>query len=82
LAVSPRLTEEKIAVVVNPVSGSNHAIHIEWPVQLIFGYINFDFDAVDLQGAPSKRCAQVMARCAVCKVHRTQCGCSKDKCAC
>jgi hypothetical protein len=75
LAVVPWPVEEKVAVAIDFVSGSNHAIHIEWPVQIFAFHLNFE--GVYLQAALSG-CNTDHERdafgCPVCIVHGTQCG--------
>ena len=47
LAVIARAIEEKVAIIIHMVSGSNHAIDTKWPPEFRL----LDLDGVDLQGA-------------------------------
>ena len=48
LAPCPTATEEKVAIVINWVPGSNHTIHTQRPFEAAFNF--YDFNEEDLQG--------------------------------
>lgn len=50
LAPCPIATKEKVAVVIDGVLGSNHAVNGQWPLEAPF-YLR-DLDGEDLQGRP------------------------------
>jgi hypothetical protein len=64
LAVIPLATEENVAIVIHGVSGSNHAVDVQWPPEFRL----LDFDGVDLQGA----CCPCILDGFVCGEHGTQ----------
>ena len=74
MAVFPSPGEENVAVVVHGISGSNDPINMEWQLQLSISSNNLH--GVDLQGAHSASSVRDQSRRAMCKVHRTQYGCS------
>ena len=73
LAVSPWAAEEKVAIAIHSVSGSDDPVDIEWPFQV--GIQVGNFNGVDLQGRACGSSTRKDTRCAGREVHRTQRGC-------
>ena len=67
--------EENVAVEIDSVPGSDHAIHIERPLQVAFDPGGLDGE--DLQAGPGG-IIKVVWR-AVCKVHGAQRGCGSKQ---
>jgi hypothetical protein len=69
LAVIPFTVEEKVAFAIHGVSGGNHAVHRQRPIQPeSFLLYLLDADREDLQGGGDGSTRQ----CSVREVHRTQ----------
>jgi hypothetical protein len=67
LAVIPLAIEENIAIAIHRVSGSNHAVDVQWPHEFCL----LDFDRVELQGG----CGRSILDGFVCSEHGTHCRC-------
>jgi hypothetical protein len=78
LGVAPIAREEKVTIVIDVVSRSNHAVHRQWPFEASF-YLG-ESEGEDLQGGRKAGGITLAAsRCRVCEVHRADSRC-KHQC--
>ena len=75
LGVAPIAKEDKVAVVVHAITGSDHTIHGQWKFEAAFHLCKLDRE--DLHGRFYASAAWDAPRCQVCKLHGTHCRCTQ-----